>query len=114
MGTAGTVAIAILGSSAFTTLLTWILKKIDDRKSKKSGVQKTLENVSNQITSLTDHVEQIDLSILRLTVINSEMPISERLIAGKKYIDKDGNGDVKEYYKKLESSINKKEEPTVA
>lgn len=41
------------------------------------------------------------LSILRLTVMSSDMPISERIIAGSKYIKKGGNGDVKHYYEKL-------------
>lgn len=41
------------------------------------------------------------LSILRLIVMNSEMPMSERLIAGRKYIDEGGNGDVKAYYLEL-------------
>ena len=41
------------------------------------------------------------LAILRLTVMNSEMPMSERLIAGEKYIKAGGNGDVKKYYEEL-------------
>lgn len=58
--------------------------------------------------SLKDDVKEIkhenkeqSLSILRLTVMCENMPISERLIAGKKYIDRGGNGDVKRYYEKL-------------
>ena len=46
-------------------------------------------------------IKDIHLSILRLTVMSPEMPISERLIAGKKYIDAGGNGDVKHYYDNL-------------
>lgn len=41
------------------------------------------------------------LAILRLTVMSPEMPISERLIAGEKYIKEGGNGDVKQYYEEL-------------
>lgn len=41
------------------------------------------------------------LAILRLTVMNSEMPVSERLIAGEKYIKAGGNGEVKKYYEEL-------------
>lgn len=48
----------------------------------------------------TENKEQ-SLSILRLTVMCENMPITERLIAGKKYVDKGGNGDVKHYYEKL-------------
>ena len=42
-----------------------------------------------------------NLNILRLTVMNSEMPISERIIAGDKYVKEGGNGDVKKYYQEL-------------
>ena len=41
------------------------------------------------------------LAILRLTVMNSEMPISERIAAGAEYIKRHGNGDVKHYYEHL-------------
>ncbi len=37
--------------------------------------------------------EQVVSTILRLTMMPSEMPISERLIAGKKHIGEGGNGD---------------------
>ena len=42
-----------------------------------------------------------NLNILRLTVMNSEMPISERIIAGDKYVKAGGNGEVKKYYHEL-------------
>ena len=42
-----------------------------------------------------------NLNILRLTVMNSEMPISERIIAGDKYVKAGGNGEVKKYYQEL-------------
>ena len=41
------------------------------------------------------------LAILRVTVVSNDMPISERLVAGDKYIRKGGNGDVKHYYEQL-------------
>ena len=47
------------------------------------------------------HDKEQYLAILRLTVMEEDMPISERLIAGKKYIDAGGNGDVKKYYEHL-------------
>ena len=48
-----------------------------------------------------EHDEDQYLSILRLTIMCPEMPISERIIAGDKYDKRGGNGDVKKYYKKL-------------
>ena len=53
----------------------------------------------DKITRLQD--EQY-LSILRLTIMSEEMPMSERLIAGKKYVNRGGNGDVKKALHKLE------------
>ena len=54
-----------------------------------------------KINKIAEHDHEQYLSILRLTVMSPEMPISERLIAGKKYIDAGGNGDVKHYYENL-------------
>lgn len=47
------------------------------------------------------HNEENYLALLRLQFISTEMPISERLIAGKKYIDHGGNGDVRIQYEAL-------------
>ena len=54
-----------------------------------------------KINKIAEHDHEQYLSILRLTEMSQEMPISERLIAGKKYIDAGGNGDVKHYYENL-------------
>ncbi len=54
--------------------------------------------LSEKVDKLAVHSEENYLGLLRLTVMSEEMPISERIIAGKKYIDFGGNGDVKKYY----------------
>lgn len=41
------------------------------------------------------------LSILRLTIVSTEMPMSERIAAGDKYIKLGGNGAVKHLYQSL-------------
>ena len=41
------------------------------------------------------------LAILRLTIFEENLPISERIIAGDKYLKKGGNGDTKKYYEKM-------------
>ena len=48
------------------------------------------------------------MSILRLTIMSEEMPMSERLIAGKKYVDLGGNGDVKQFLHQLEVQCERK------
>ena len=67
-----------------------------------------LKDMSAKITDISARTETIEkhdkeqyLGILRLTLMSEGMPISERLIAGKKYIDAGGNGDVKHYYDNL-------------
>lgn len=57
--------------------------------------------VSHKIDMLVEHDRDQYLAILRLTVMEEGMPISERLIAGKKYIENGGNGEVKKYYEQL-------------
>ena len=60
-----------------------------------------IKDMHAKINKIAEHDHEQYLSILRLTVMSPEMPVSERLIAGKKYIDAGGNGDVKHYYENL-------------
>ena len=41
------------------------------------------------------------LSIKRLTIMSREMPLSERIAAGDKYIKYGGNGEIKKKYDEL-------------
>ena len=41
------------------------------------------------------------LSIKRLTIMSQEMPLSERIAAGEKYIKYGGNGEIKHKYEEL-------------
>lgn len=61
----------------------------------------TNRTITKDLKDLKEENKEQSLSILRLTVMSNDMPISERLIAGEKYIKKNGNGDVKHYYEKL-------------
>ena len=45
------------------------------------------------------------LSIKRLTIMSHEMPLSERIAAGEKYIKYGGNGEVKHKYEELLSFL---------
>lgn len=58
-------------------------------------------SLKKDVSEIKEDNKEQSLAILRLTVMNKEMPISERLIAGDKYIKRGGNGDVKHYYEKL-------------
>ena len=60
-------------------------------------VMTSLKDVMNKLDSMDDEMKAQHLSILRLVVYNEHLPLSERIIAGKEYIEKEGNGDVKKY-----------------
>lgn len=63
--------------------------------------KKANKKLEEKVDKLVEHDEDQYLSILRLTIMSEDMPISERIIAGDKYVKKGGNGDVREYYKKM-------------
>ena len=64
-------------------------------------VGKPIVELLQDVKVLTEHDREQYLAILRLTTMSRDMPISERIIAGQKYIELGGNGDVKKYYKPL-------------
>ena len=74
-------------------VVTWITVHYSNKKSNKGlegKVDKLIENDKDQY-----------LSILRLTIFEENLPISERIIAGDKYLKKGGNGATKKYYEKM-------------
>ena len=63
--------------------------------------KKANKKLEQKVDKLVEHYEDQYLSILRLTIMSEDMPISERIIAGDKYVKKGGNGEVKKYYQKM-------------
>ena len=63
--------------------------------------KKANAKLQEKVDMLVEHDKEQHLAILRLTIMSEEMPISERIIAGDKYVKKGGNGEVKKYYQKL-------------
>lgn len=63
--------------------------------------KKANKKLEQKVDKLVEHDEDQYLSILRLTIMSESMPISERIIAGDKYVKKGGNGDVKKYYQRM-------------
>lgn len=76
-----------------TLLGVWLTVYYSNKKSAKS--------LEAKVDKLVEHDEEQYLSILRLTIMNEEMPITERIVAGRKYSEKGGNGDVKKYYENM-------------
>lgn len=80
------IALITIGGSILATLITLIFQ---------SG------SIKKDIKKMKEHDDEQYLDILRLTIMNDNMPITERIIAGQKYIDRGGNGDVKKYYEEF-------------
>ena len=59
---------------------------------------KYFTDLKSSVDTLGKHDKAQYMAILRLTVMSDNIPLSERIIAGKEYIENDGNGDVKHYY----------------
>lgn len=70
----------------------------------------SVEELKKTIETLVAHDREQHLAILRLTIMNAEMPISERVIAGQKYIKDGGNGDVAAYYREYLEHLHEQKE----
>lgn len=102
---AGAVAGAI---AALVALLKKIAKPVQEMQASLKATHESLKATHESVEAIGKRMDKIEkhdteqyLGILRLTVMSPEMPISERLIAGQKYVALGGNGDVKHYYQEL-------------
>ena len=82
--------IALIGMAGMVIVA--IIQAVSQSKSKK---------IIERLDKLEEHGSKQYLSLLRLTIMSNEMPISERIIAGKEYIDRGGNGDIKKFYQEF-------------
>lgn len=89
-----TEGIVILLLGEFFSIIGLLVTNIVQNKSHNRKQSKEIDGIKN-------HQKENYLGILRLIIMSEEMPISERIIAGKKYIDEGGNGDVKKFYEKF-------------
>lgn len=107
---AGTITIicAVLGSSALTTVIQAIVGASQKKKTQADSQGDHLAEIDKKLDKMQKHQDEQYLSILRLTIMSEEMPMSERLIAGKKYVDLGGNGDVKQFLHQLEVQCERK------
>ena len=59
----------------------------------------TTKELTDTLTELKTHSHENYMSLLRLTIMSEEMPIGERIVAGHKYLNEGGNGEVKAFLK---------------
>lgn len=90
------IASGITGAIVIWKAVVFFVHLADDIKETKSIVKENLPNVK-EIPEIKKHCHENYLTSLRLTIMSNEMPLGERIIAGQKYIDEGGNGDVKKF-----------------
>lgn len=61
--------------------------------------RKNNKNLEKKVDKMAEHDKEQYLAILRLIIMSNEMPIGERIVAGQKYLDMGGNGDIKNFLK---------------
>ena len=64
-------------------------------------IYKFIRKWEKWVEEQSEHSLDNYLSIKRLTIMSQEMPLSERISAGEKYIKYGGNGEVKHKYEEL-------------
>ncbi|MBP3705629.1 MAG: hypothetical protein J6J13_00050 [Clostridia bacterium] len=76
--------------------VTILIHIADDMRETKEYVAANIKNVES-IPTIERHCLENYLTGLRLTIMNKDMPIGERIAAGTAYIKLGGNGAVKQY-----------------
>ena len=74
-------------------------------------VYKFIRKWEKWVEEQSEHNLDNYLSIKRLTIMSHEMPLSERIAAGEKYIKYGGNGEVKHKYEELLNFLPKEDFP---
>ena len=83
------VVVALIGLAG--AVIASVIQSVVQTRSQYKAINRRLDKIEK-------HNKEQYLGILRLTVVSEEIPTSERIIAGKQYIDEGGNGDVKKFY----------------
>ena len=102
-----TIACAVLGSSALSIIVQAIVDAIKRKRGKATSADTHFAEIDKKLTKMKEHQDEQYLAILRLTIMSEEMPMAERLIAGKRYIDLGGTGDVKKFLHELEAKCGR-------
>ena len=72
------------------------------------------KRLEKKFEKIAEHDKEQYLAILRLTIMADQIPVSERIVAGDKYIKLGGNGDVKAYYEQfLKENLKQQEEEQI-
>lgn len=90
------------------TILNNNLKPFNDRIDdlEKARIEQH-EETKEEIQKIKDELNKNSLNTLKNTICNENIPLSERVEAGREYIDKGGNGAVKIRVHQLEEKYEK-------
>ena len=95
-----TEAVTMIICTAIPAVCTLVGVVVSNHSSNKKVVEE-VKSLKEDVKTQEEHTKKNYLGILRLTIMSEEMPVSERIIAGKEYIDHGGNGDVSKFYKEF-------------
>ena len=84
-------------AGAIVAIIALIVKAVN---AVKSGVT-YFTDLKKSVDTLIEHDHTQYMAILRLTVMSDNIPLSERINAGKEYLKEHGNGDVQAYYNEV-------------
>lgn len=88
---------AVIGAGiAIWKAVSALVHLADDMRETKEYVAENIKNVES-IPTIERHCLENYLTGLRLTIMNKDMPMGERISAGTEYIRRGGNGAVKQY-----------------
>lgn len=63
----------------------------------KATVTKMLSKLTQNVERIDKHLHDTYISMLRLTIMSSDMPLGERIVAANTYIKQGHNGEVKKF-----------------
>ena len=69
-------------------------------------IHKFLDRLEDKYDEMNDILQKNTLYILKMAVLNEDMPLLDRIHAGEQYMDLGGNGVVKKKYQELLKEYN--------
>ena len=100
------INVIIIIASVITALTTIITAAITIYKLVRN-MEKRYEKINDNFEKINDNMKHTELSVLRLIVINDNMPLEERVNAGERYVNKGGNGSIHALYDVLRKQYQK-------
>lgn len=102
-----TIICAVIGSSALAEIIRAVVGAIQRKRGKATTQDTHFAEIDKKLDGMKKHQDEQYLAILRLTIMSEEMPMAERLIAGRKYEKLGGNGEVKQFLHQLEAQCER-------